>query len=132
MDIAGRCHNILRFSFIMSVMFRSVCSAYSPRCKTRDAVAMRPYDYSFFFLPPPPLATLISLSRNLSRTSNVSRKNLHLANSDLGRRSRPSEDINLVINLCSFTSAKRSQHRKTSNLNYPLFPNDSHSIYSGT
>lgn len=35
-------------------MFRSVCSAYSPRCKTRDAVAMRPYDYSFFFLPPPP------------------------------------------------------------------------------
>lgn len=36
----------------MSVMFRSVCSAYSPRCRTRDAVAMRPlYAYSFFFLP---------------------------------------------------------------------------------
>lgn len=41
------CANILRFSFIMSVMFYSVCSAYSTRCKTGDAVTMRP-NTSFF------------------------------------------------------------------------------------
>lgn len=132
------CHNILRFSFIMSVMFRSVCSAYSPRCRTRDAVAMYApctlIPFSFSPLCPDvnfPIPEFIA-SQRLSLSLLLQKRKKKLApctNSDLERRSRVKyKGIYLVINLCIFISREGVCNMRTNYSNMLFFISDSISI----
>lgn len=129
------CHNILRFSFIMSVMFRSVCSAYSPRCRTRDAVAMYApctlIPFSFSPLCPDvnfPIPEFIASQRLSLFFSKKEKKNLHLAQIQILNVDREYKGIYLVINLCIFISREGVCNMRTNYSNMLFFISDSISI----